>query len=176
MLPGWERLSPCSKQPTSESTQGVDVVVGYIETHGRKETEAMLAGLEIIPRRQSIYHGVNLTEMDLDGVLKRHPQLVLVDELAHSNMPGSRHPKRYQDVEELLSAGVDVYTTVNIQHFESMNDVVRQITGVTVRETIPDRIMDEASEIEVIDLPPDELIQRLEGRKNLYSRSGRARD
>ena len=141
--------------------QGMDIVVGYIETHGRKETEAKAASLEVIPRRQLTYHGANLTEMDLDEVLKRHPQIVLVDELAHSNMPGSRHPKRFQDVEEILSAGIDVYTTVNIQHFESMNDVVRQITGVIVHETVPDRIMDEASEIEVIDLPPDELLQRL---------------
>ena len=155
--------------------QGVDVVVGYVETHARKETESMLAGLEIIPRRQSIYHGVKLTEMDLDEVLQRHPQLVLVDELAHSNNPGSRHPKRYQDVEELLSAGVDVYTTVNIQHFESMNDIVRQITGVIVRETIPDLIMDEASEIEVVDLPPDELIQRLkEGKIYIPDQAARA--
>ena len=113
--------------------------------------------------------------MDLDEVLKRHPHLVLVDELAHSNVPGSRHPKRYQDVEELLAAGVDVYTTVNIQHFESMNDVVRQITGVIVHETIPDRIMDEASEIEVIDLPPDELIQRLkEGKVYIPDKAARA--
>lgn len=155
--------------------QGIDVAVGYIETHGRKETESKLGELEVIPRRQSNYHGTNLTEMDLDEVLKRHPHLVLVDELAHSNVPGSRHPKRYQDVEELLTAGVDVYTTVNIQHFESMNDVVRQITGVIVHETIPDRIMDEASEIEVIDLPPDELIQRLkEGKVYIPDQAARA--
>lgn len=155
--------------------QGVDVIVGYIETHARKETESMLADLAVIPRRTSNYRGATLTEMDLDGVLKRHPQLVLVDELAHSNIPDSRHPKRYQDVEELLSAGIDVYTTVNIQHFESMNDVVRQITDVTVRETIPDRMMDEASEIEVIDLPPDELIQRLkEGKVYIPDQAARA--
>ena len=154
---------------------GVDVAVGYIETHGRKETEAMLTGLEMISRCQSNYHGANLTEMDLDEVLRRHPQLVLVDELAHTNVPGSRHPKRYQDVEELLSAGIDVYTTVNIQHLESMNDVVRQITGVTVRETIPDRMMDEAGEIEIIDLPPDELIQRLkEGKVYIPDQAVRA--
>jgi two-component system sensor histidine kinase KdpD len=134
--------------------QGIDVAVGYIETHGRKDTEAKLAGLQVLPRYKSDYHGVGLTEMDLDGVLKRHPQLVLIDELAHTNIPGSRHPKRYLDVEELLAAGIDVYTTVNIQHFESMNDVVRQITGVTVRETIPDRIWDKASDRSV-DLPPD---------------------
>lgn len=155
--------------------QGIDVVVGYIETHGRKETEAKLAGLQVLPRYRSDYHGVRLTEMDLDGVLKRHPQLVLIDELAHTNIPGSRHPKRYLDVEELIAAGIDVYTTVNIQHFESMNDVVRQITGVTVRETIPDRIWDKASEIEVIDLPPDELIQRLqEGKVYIPDQASRA--
>ncbi|TLM99530.1 sensor histidine kinase KdpD, partial [bacterium] len=157
--------------------QGVDVVVGYVETHGRKETETMLAGLEVIPRREGNYRGSTLVEMDLDEVLKRHPQLVLVDELAHSNIPESRHPKRFQDVEELLLAGVDVYTTVNIQHFESMNDVVRQITNVTVRETVPDRIIDEASEIEVIDLPPDELIQRLrEGKVYIPDQAARAMD
>ena len=155
--------------------QGIDVAVGYIETHDRKDTEAKLTGLEVIPRHSSSYHGVDLTEMDLDGVLKRHPQLVLIDELAHTNIPDSRHPKRYLDVEELLGAGIDVYTTVNIQHFESMNDVVRQITGVTVRETIPDRIWDEASEIEVIDLPPDELIQRLrEGKVYIPDQASRA--
>jgi two-component system sensor histidine kinase KdpD len=155
--------------------EGIDVVVGYIETHGRKETEALLAGLEIIPRCKSDYRGASLADMDLDAVLTRHPQLVLVDELAHSNVPGSRHAKRYQDVEELLSAGVDVYSTVNIQHFESMNDVVRQITGVTVRETVPDRLMDEADEIEVIDLPPDELIQRMrEGKVYVPDQAARA--
>jgi len=155
--------------------QGVDVVIGYIETHGRKETDALLDGLEILPRRQSNYRGVNLTELDLDGVLARRPQLVLVDELAHTNIPESRHIKRYQDVEELLAAGMDVYTTINVQHLESMNDVVRQITGVTVRETIPDRIMDEADEIEVIDLPPDELIQRLmEGKVYISQQAAQA--
>lgn len=141
--------------------QGLDVVVGFVETHGRKETEALLENLEVLPRRQSNYRGVSLTEMDLDALLHRRPRLALVDELAHTNIPESRHIKRFQDVEELLSAGIDVYTTVNIQHLESLNDVVRQITGVTVRETIPDRLMDEADEIEVIDLPTDELIGRL---------------
>jgi two-component system sensor histidine kinase KdpD len=155
--------------------QGVDVVVGYIETHGRRETEALAKGLEALPLRQSHYRGVTLSEMDLDAVLRRHPQIVLVDELAHTNIPESRHGKRYQDVEELLSAGIDVYTTVNVQHLESMNDVVRQITGITVHETIPDRLMDEADEIEVIDLPPDELIQRLhEGKVYVPDQAARA--
>ncbi len=135
--------------------------IGLVETHGRKDTEAKLQGLEIIPRKQIDYRGTSFTDMDIDAILARKPKLVVVDELAHTNMPGSRHPKRYNDVEELLAAGIDVYSSINIQHFESMNDIVRQITGVTVRETVPDRIIDEASEIEVIDLPPDELIQRL---------------
>jgi two-component system sensor histidine kinase KdpD len=139
----------------------LDVVVGLVETHGRAETEALLSGLEIIPRRQQTYRGVNLTEMDLDAILKRKPQLVLVDELAHTNAPGSRHPKRYQDVEELIQAGIDVYTAVNIQHVESLHDVVAQITGVWVQESIPDKLIDEASEVELVDLPPDELIKRL---------------
>ncbi|MBE7471085.1 MAG: sensor histidine kinase KdpD [Anaerolineae bacterium] len=142
--------------------ESIDVVVGYAETHGRVETEELLAGLEIIPRQQVAYRGVTLPEMDMDAVLARRPQLALVDELAHTNAPGSRHPKRYQDVEELLAAGIDVYTTLNIQHLESLNDVVAQITGVTVRETVPDRLLDEANEIELIDLPPAELLQRLE--------------
>ncbi|HEY9075165.1 MAG TPA: sensor histidine kinase KdpD [Anaerolineaceae bacterium] len=141
--------------------EGMDVIIGYIETHGRKETEAFVQGLEIIPRQKLNYRGMVLTEMDLDSILLRHPALVLVDELAHTNPPGSRHPKRYQDVEELLNAGIDVYTTVNIQHLESLKDVVQQITGVTVHETAPDRIIDEAYEIELIDLPTDELLQRL---------------
>lgn len=141
--------------------EGLDVVIGYIETHKRAETESMAAGLEVIPRKQVAYHNVTLPEMDVDAILARHPTLALVDELAHTNAPGSRHPKRYQDVNELLDAGIDVYTTLNIQHIESLNDVVAQITGVLVRETIPDKVIDEASELELIDLPPDELLQRL---------------
>jgi len=145
--------------------EGFDVVIGYIETHKRAETEAMVGELEIVSRRSMEYHGVGLTEMNVDAVLERHPALVLVDELAHTNAPLSRHPKRYQDVEELLDAGIDVYTTLNIQHLESLNDVVAQITGVIVRETIPDSVIDEASEIELIDLPPDELLIRLQSGK-----------
>ncbi|GAP13681.1 osmosensitive K+ channel histidine kinase [Longilinea arvoryzae] len=145
--------------------EGVDVVVGYVETHGRKETEGLLSGLEVIPRHETEYRGIRLTEMDLDAVIERHPQIVLVDELAHTNNPGSRHPKRYQDVEEILNAGIDVYSTVNIQHLESLSDVVQQITGVSVREKIPDRVIDEADEIELIDLPTDELLKRLKDGK-----------
>jgi two-component system, OmpR family, sensor histidine kinase KdpD len=141
---------------------GIDVVVGVVETHGRAETEALLNGLEVVPRQVVSYRGQALREMDLDAILERRPELVLVDELAHTNAPGCRHPKRWLDVEELLDAGMDVYTTVNIQHLESLNDVVAQITGVRVRETIPDRILDRADEVKLIDLSPEELIQRLQ--------------
>jgi two-component system, OmpR family, sensor histidine kinase KdpD len=141
--------------------EGVDVVVGVVETHGRRETEALLVELEVIPRREVEYKGHCLTEMDLDAILKRRPQLVLVDELAHTNAPQSRHPKRYLDVEELIAAGIDVYTTLNIQHVESLNDVVARITRIRVRETVPDSILDQADDIEIVDLAPDDLIQRL---------------
>ncbi len=144
------------------SAQGVDVVVGLVETHGRADTDRLLDGLEIVPRRTQEYRGTVLTELDLDAVLKRAPRLALVDELAHTNVPGSRHPKRYQDVEELLDAGIDVYTTLNVQHLESYNDVVAQITGVRMHETVPDLLIDEHTEFELVDLPPDELLQRLE--------------
>ncbi|MBL8055332.1 MAG: sensor histidine kinase KdpD, partial [Anaerolineales bacterium] len=155
--------------------EGLDVVVAYVETHGRADTEALLAGLELVPRRQVDYRGARLPELDLDAVLARRPQLALVDELAHTNAPGSRHPKRYQDVEELLAAGLNVYTTLNIQHLDSLNDVVAQITGVVVRETVPDRVLDEAGEIELVDLPPGELIQRLkEGKVYVPDQAARA--
>src|SRR5512147_2996524 len=155
--------------------QGWDVVVGYVETHRRVETEELIAGLEILSRKQVAYHNISLYELDVDEVLKRRPQLVLVDEFAHTNAPGSRHPKRFQDVEEILDAGIDVYTTLNIQHLESLNDVVAQVTGVIVRETVPDRVIDEASEIEVIDLPPDELLVRLqEGKVYVPEQAARA--
>ncbi|HYB54859.1 MAG TPA: sensor histidine kinase KdpD [Alphaproteobacteria bacterium] len=141
--------------------EGVDVVVGVVETHGRIETERLLRGLEIVPRRRVEYRGHVLEEMDIDAVLQRAPELVLVDELAHTNAPGSRHPKRHMDVAELLAAGIDVYTTLNVQHLESLNDVVAQITRIRVRETIPDSVIDQAAEIEVVDLTPEDLIQRL---------------
>ncbi len=140
---------------------GVDVTIGVVETHGREETQALVSGFEIIPRQRIDYKGRALEEMDLDAILARKPQLVLVDELAHTNATGSRHPKRYMDVEDLLAAGIDVYTTVNIQHLESLNDVVAQITRIRVRETVPDAFIDRADEIEVIDLTPADLIQRL---------------
>ena len=140
---------------------GFDVVIGVVETHGRKETEALLAGFEIIPRVEIDYKGRLLEEMDLDGILARRPDLVLVDELAHTNAEGSRHPKRYLDVKELLDRGIDVYSTLNIQHVESLNDVVSQITRIRVRETVPDSIIDLADDVEIIDLTPDDLIKRL---------------
>src|SRR6266576_2230193 len=155
--------------------EGVDVAVGVVETHGRRETEALLDGLEIVPRREVDYKGHPLTEMDLDANLKRRPQLVLVDELAHTNAPGSRHPKRYLDVEELIAAGIDVYTTLNIQHVESLNDVVARITRIRVRETVPDSILDQADDIEVIDLSPEDLIKRLrEGKVYVPQQAERA--
>ena len=140
---------------------GTDVVCGYIEPHGRPETEALLQGQECLPCRTVIYRGVTLREFDLDGALTRKPTLILVDELAHTNAPGSRHAKRWQDVEELLDAGINVWTTLNVQHLESLNDVVAQITGVVVRETLPDSVFDQADELELVDLPPDELLERL---------------
>jgi len=149
------------KAAHQRKNEGIGVRIGYVETHGRPETEALLTGLDAIPQKLVEYRNVKLPEMDIDAILAIKPQLVLVDELAHTNAPGSRHPKRYQDVEEILDAGIDVYSTLNIQHLESLNDVVAQITGVTVKETIPDRVIDEASEIELVDLPPQELIQRL---------------
>lgn len=140
---------------------GTDVVAGWVETHGRSETEALLEGLEILPPRLVDYRGTSLREFDLDGALARRPEVLLLDELAHTNVPGSRHPKRWQDVQELLQAGINVYTTVNVQHLESLNDVVAQITGVIVRETVPDSLIEQADDIELIDLPPDELLERL---------------
>jgi len=156
---------------------GQDVVAAYVETHGRFETISLLAGLELIPRAQIDYRGVTLPEMDLDAVLTRKPQIALVDELAHSNAPGSRHKKRWQDVFELLAAGIHVYTTLNVQHLESLNDVVAQITDVVVRETIPDSVLERADEIELIDIPPDELLQRLkEGKVYVAGLAARARE
>jgi two-component system sensor histidine kinase KdpD len=140
---------------------GIDVVVGLVETHGRKETQALLEGLEVLPVRTVEYRGTVVGEFDLDGALKRRPSVILVDELAHTNAAGSRHPKRWQDVEELLRAGIDVYTTLNVQHLESLNDDVGQISGIRVWETVPDTVFEAADEVELIDLPPDELLVRL---------------
>ncbi len=145
--------------------QGRDVVVGYVEPHGRVETEALLAGLETLPLRESAYRGVTLREFSVDAALARRPDLLLVDELAHTNAEGCRHEKRWQDVEELLEAGINVWTTLNVQHIESLNDVIGQITGVTVRETVPDRVFDLADDLELVDITPEELLGRLKGGK-----------
>ncbi|MEB2363784.1 MAG: sensor histidine kinase KdpD [Bryobacterales bacterium] len=145
-----------------QNQAGADVVVGIVETHGRQETEALLEGLEILPRRAVAYRGTQLWEFDLDAALARRPGLLLVDELAHTNAPGSRHVKRWQDVLELVDAGIDVYTTLNVQHLDSLNDVVAQITGVVVRETLPDSVLDQADDIELVDLPVEELRKRME--------------
>jgi two-component system sensor histidine kinase KdpD len=144
-----------------EKADGVDVVVGYVEPHGRKETEALLEGLEIIPPKQFSYHGMTLREVDVEAILKRRPQIVLVDELAHTNAEGSVHAKRWQDVEDIRAAGIHVYSTLNVQHIESLNDIVAQITGVTVRETIPDRVFESADDLELADLTAEELLERL---------------
>ena len=142
-------------------SRGTDVVVGYVETHGRAQTQAQLGDLEVIPRKKVTYRGVTLEEMDTEAIIARHPKVVLIDELAHTNVPGSRHVKRYQDVEEILDAGIDVVTTLNIQHLESLNDLVASITGVRVRETLPDWILDQADEVELIDISPYALRQRM---------------
>ncbi len=159
--PGVGKTYAMLEAACQKRAEGVDIVVGLVETHGRKETEALLEGLEILPRRPIEYRGTLLQEFDLDRALARKPAIILVDELAHTNAPGCRHKKRWQDVYELLGAGISVYTTVNVQHLESLNDVVSQITGINVRETVPDFLLDRADEIELIDLPPDDLLQRL---------------
>ena len=145
----------------AKSAEGVDVVVGYAEPHNRPETEMLLLGLDLLPNRFVEYRGTQLRELDVDAALKRRPELLLVDELAHTNAPGSRHAKRWQDVDELLAAGINVYTTLNVQHLESLNDVIAQITGVTVRETLPDAMFEKADEVELVDLSPDQLLERL---------------
>ncbi len=144
-----------------QKSRGLEVLAGYVETHRRKETDALLQGLEVLQLKEIEHRGITVREFDIDAALERRPQLILVDELAHTNAPGSRHPKRYQDVEDLLQAGISVYTTINIQHLESLNDVVGQITGVVVRETVPDSIIERADDLELIDIPPEELRQRL---------------
>ena len=159
----------------AQKTSGVDVAIGWVETHGRAETEALLPGLDQLPPRAVEYRGATLREFDLDAALARRPALILVDELAHTNAPGSRHAKRWQDVVELLDAGMDVYTTLNVQHLESLNDVVARVTEVPTRETVPDSILEEAAEVELVDLPPDDLIQRLkEGKVYVPEQAGEA--
>ncbi len=151
---------------------GVNVIAGYVETHGRAETEELLPGLVVVPRLKILYRGVELEEMDLDAILRLKPAYVLVDELAHTNVEGARHRKRYQDVLELLEHGINVFTTLNVQHVESLIDTVQTITGITVHETVPDGVLDRADEIELIDLPPEELLKRLaEGKVYTAERS-----
>lgn len=161
MCPGVGKTFAMLEAARRELAAGREVVIGYVETHGRKETEALCAGLPQIERQVSDYRGVKISEMDLDGLLRRRPQLALVDELAHTNAPSARHPKRWQDVAELLDAGIDVFTTVNVQHIESRAETVRQVTGAEIRETVPDSILDDAV-LELVDLPPAELMLRLE--------------
>lgn len=175
--PGVGKTFSMLEEACARRAEGVDVVAGVIETHGRAETAAQLAGLELLPRRTLDYRGVALTEFDLDLALTRHPAILLVDELAHTNAPGSRHERRWQDVEELLNAGISVYTTLNVQHLESLNDVVAQITGVLVRETVPDSVFDGADEVELADLTPDDLLLRLQqGKVYLPEQAERARE
>ena len=172
--PGVGKTYEMLSEGAARRKAGIDVVIGIVETHGRVETEALTRNQEVVPRRDVPYEGRTLKEMDLDAILERRPKLALVDELAHTNVPGSRHPKRWQDVEELLAAGIDVFSTVNVQHIESLNDVVASFTHVRVRETVPDSIL-EVAEIEVVDIPPDELIERLkEGKVYLPQEATRA--
>jgi two-component system, OmpR family, sensor histidine kinase KdpD len=163
--PGVGKTFAMLEDARARRAEGVDVVVGVVETHGRSETAALVTGLEVLPRRELSHRGVALQEFDLDGALKRRPALILIDELAHSNAPGSRHERRWQDVEELLAAGISVYSTLNVQHLESLNDVVAQITGVQVRETVPDSVFDAADDVELADLTPDDLLARLQAGK-----------
>lgn len=173
--PGVGKTYQMLQQGRARKSDGYDVVVGVVETHGRKETAALLEGLDVIARRPVDYRGQHLDEMDLDAIIARRPQIVLVDELPHTNAAGSRHPKRYLDVQELLSQGIDVYSTVNIQHIESLNDVVAQITHVRVRETIPDAVFDQADAVELVDLTPDDLMDRLkEGKVYIPKQAERA--
>ena len=174
MCPGVGKTYAMLEAAHRELKAGRDILVGYVETHSRKETESLTQGLPLLPRRNSEHRGVAFSEFDIDAALSRRPQLILVDELAHSNVPGSRHPKRWQDVQELLEAGIDVFTTLNVQHVESRTDVVKQITGVDVRETVPDQVLDHAV-MELVDLPPAELVQRLqEGKVYLPDRAATA--
>ena len=173
--PGVGKTFEMLTQGRRRRLEGADVVIGVVETHGRAETEALTKGFEIIPKKRGLYKGRVIAEMDLDAILQRRPGLVLVDELAHTNEEGSRHPKRYLDVQELLAAGIDVFTTVNIQHLESLNDIIAQITRVRVRETVPDAVLDEADEIELVDLTAEDLLQRLrEGKVYVKAQAERA--
>jgi two-component system sensor histidine kinase KdpD len=173
--PGVGKTYEMLVQARARRLEGVDVVIGVVETHGRVETDALTKGFEVVPKKRGLYKGRLIAEMDLDAIIQRHPSLVLVDELAHTNAEGSRHPKRYMDVEEILAAGIDVYSTLNVQHIESLNDVVAKITRVQVRETVPDEILDEAAQIEVVDTTSDDLLKRLrEGKVYVPEQAERA--
>ena len=165
MSPGVGKTFEMLQAAQRRRAEGEEVLVGLIETHGRAETEALLDGLEVLPRAPVAHRGQLLMEFDLDAALQRRPKLILVDELAHTNAPGARHPKRWQDVEELLDAGLDVWTTLNVQHLESLVDVVWRITGVRVRETVPDRALTDADQIRLVDITPEELRARLDAGK-----------
>jgi two-component system sensor histidine kinase KdpD len=157
------------QEGSNAKAEGRDVVIGYLEPHDRPETSALADGLEVVPRLRSRHGGLELEEMDVDAVIRRRPEMALIDELAHTNANGMRHQKRYQDIEEVIAAGIDVVSTVNVQHLESLNDAVCELTGVRVRETFPDRILDEADEVVLVDLAPEALQQRLEAGK-VYSK------
>jgi len=175
--PGVGKTYAMLSEARERSVEGVDLVVGIVETHGRSETAALIQGLEVLPRKELAYAGQFLPEFDLDAALARRPELILVDELAHSNVLGSRHAKRWQDVLELLDAGIDVYTTMNVQHLESLKDVITQITGVTVRENVPDTVMERADDVELVDLSPEDLLVRLkEGKVYLPDQARHARE
>jgi two-component system sensor histidine kinase KdpD len=161
MAPGVGKTYAALNEARRRSQRGTDVVIGFVETYGRPLTVQALEGLEVVPRKQITYRGVTLEEMDTDGVIARKPQVVVVDELAHTNAPGSKHEKRWQDVEEIRDRGITVISTVNIQHLESLNDLVENITGVAVRETVPDHVVDEADEIELVDMSPEALRARM---------------
>ncbi|MDA8087202.1 MAG: sensor histidine kinase KdpD [Nitrospiraceae bacterium] len=175
--PGVGKTYAMLEAARQKHAENLDIVVGLVETHGRKETEALLEGLEVLPRREIEYRGAVLKEFDLDAALARKPAIILVDELAHTNAPGSRHKKRWQDIYELLGAGISVYTTMNVQHLESLNDVVTQITGVRVHETVPDFLLDRADDIELVDISPEDLLRRLqEGKVYVPELAARARE
>ncbi len=177
MAPGVGKTYAMLAAARALKAEGMDVVVGVVETHGRSETAALLDGLEVLPRRTVPYRNRTLMEFDVDAAIARRPELLLVDEFAHSNPPDLVHPKRYQDVDGVLQAGINVWTTLNIQHLESLTDVVQRIAGITVRETVPDRVLERADEIVMVDLPPEELIQRLkDGKVYLPENARRAID
>src|SRR5216683_4094882 len=177
IAPGVGKTYTALEELHRRKERGTDVVIGFLETHGRPRTAELAASLEVVPRKQIPYKGVNIEEMDTQAVIQRHPAVALVDELAHTNAPGSQHEKRWQDVSDLLAAGLTVISTVNIQHLESLADIVESITGVQVRERVPDRVVDEADEVELIDMAPHALQQRMR-HGNIYppERAQRALD